>query len=511
MNEAKEIIIFDTTLRDGEQAPGCSMTLGEKLKIAHALKELNVNVIEAGFAAASPGDFESVKAIASEIEGPTICSLARCNEEDIEKAHQALEVNSNRRIHVFVATSEIHLKHKLNMAKDEVLKAAYNAVKMAKEHCQNVEFSPEDASRTDHEFLTEVVNAAIEAGATTINIPDTVGYTIPFEFGELFKHLITHCNNAEDVIFSVHCHDDLGLSVANSLAALESGAQQVECTINGIGERAGNTSLEEVCMAIKTRKEYFDFYTSIDSTKLYPTSRLVSTITGMHVPRNKAIVGDNAFSHEAGIHQHGMLRHASTYEIMKPQDVGIGRSNLVLGKHSGRHAFLDRVTELGYELSDEDLGPAFKEFKKLADRKKDIFDSDIEAIVLNADGGTLNNWELVDLETSSGSSWGAHAELKLKHIDGSMHEASTEKKSSSGPIESVFNAIEEITGYNLELTNFEIHSVSVGEDAQGEVTVSVSYKGQDFRGHGISTDIIESGALAYLEVINRIERNKNRH
>ena len=264
-------------------------------------------------------------------------------------------------------------------------------------------------------------------------------------------------------------------------------------------------------MAIKTRKEYFNFYTSIDSTKLYPTSRLVSTITGMHVPRNKAIVGDNAFSHEAGIHQHGMLRHASTYEIMKPQDVGIGRSNLVLGKHSGRHAFLNRVTELGYELSNEDLGPAFKEFKKLADRKKDIFDSDIEAIVLNADGGTLNNWELVDLETSSGSSWGAHAELKLKHIDGSIHEASTEKKSSSGPIESVFNAIEEITGYNLELTNFEIHSVSVGEDAQGEVTVTVSYKGQDFRGHGISTDIIESGALAYLEVINRIERNKNRH
>jgi 2-isopropylmalate synthase len=264
-------------------------------------------------------------------------------------------------------------------------------------------------------------------------------------------------------------------------------------------------------MAIRTRKEYFDFYTSIDSTKLYPTSRLVSTITGMHVPRNKAIVGDNAFSHEAGIHQHGMLRHASTYEIMKPQDVGIGRSNLVLGKHSGRHAFLDRVTELGYELSDEDLGPAFKEFKKLADRKKDIFDSDIEAIVLNADGGTLNTWQLIDLETSSGSSWGAHAKLELKKIDGSIHQASTEKKSSSGPIESVFNAIEEITGYNLELTNFEIHSVSVGEDAQGEVTVTVSYEGQDFRGHGISTDIIESGALAYLEVINRIERNKNRH
>ena len=511
MNQSKEVIIFDTTLRDGEQAPGCSMTLGEKLKIAHALKDLNVNVIEAGFAAASPGDFEAVNTIAKEIEGPTICTLARCNPDDIEQAHKALEANPNRRIHVFVATSEIHLKHKLNMAKAEVLKAAYEGVKMAKEFCDNVEFSPEDASRTDHDFLTEVVNAAIDAGATTINIPDTVGYTIPYEFGELFNHLITNCENADNVIFSVHCHDDLGLSVANSLAALESGARQVECTINGIGERAGNTSLEEVCMAVKTRKEYFDFHTSIDTTKLYPTSRLVSSITGMHVPRNKAIVGDNAFSHEAGIHQHGMLRHASTYEIMKPQDVGIGRSNLVLGKHSGRHAFLDRVKELGFEISKDELDPAFKEFKKLADRKKEIFDSDIEAIVLNADTSRLNTWELVDLETSSGSSWGALADLKLRKIDGTVHESATEKRRSSGPIDSVFNAINQITGYNLELINFEIHSVSVGEDAQGEVTVTVNFDGQDYRGHGVSTDIIESGALAYLEVINRIERNKERH
>ncbi len=493
MNQSKEVIIFDTTLRDGEQAPGCSMTIGEKLKIAHALKDLNVNVIEAGFAAASPGDFEAVNTIAKEIEGPTICTLARCNPDDIEQAHKALEVNPNRRIHVFVATSEIHLKHKLNMAKEEVLKAAYEGVKMAKEFCDNVEFSPEDASRTDHDFLTEVVNAAIDAGATTINIPDTVGYTIPYEFGELFNHLITNCENTENVVFSVHCHDDLGLSVANSLAALESGARQVECTINGIGERAGNTSLEEVCMAVKTRKEYFDFHTSIDTTKLYPTSRLVSSITGMHVPRNKAIVGDNAFSHEAGIHQHGMLRHASTYEIMKPQDVGIGRSNLVLGKHSGRHAFLDRVKELGFEISKDELGPAFKEFKKLADRKKEILDSDIEAIVLNADANRLNT------------------DLKLKNIDGTVRESSTEKRRSSGPIDSVFNAINQITGYNLELINFEIHSVSVGEDAQGEVTVTVSFDGQDYRGHGVSTDIIESGALAYLEVINRIERNKERH
>ena len=511
MNQDNNIIIFDTTLRDGEQAPGCSMTLGEKLKIAHALKELNVNVIEAGFAAASPGDFESVKTIASEIDGPTICTLARCNEKDIEQASLALEPSSNKRIHVFVATSEIHLKHKLRMAKEEVLKSAFEAVRMAKSFCDDVEFSPEDASRTDHDFLSEVVNAAIEAGATTINIPDTVGYTIPYEFGELFQYLISNCKNSDKVIFSAHCHDDLGLSVANSLAALESGARQVECTINGIGERAGNTSLEEITMAIKTRKEYFDFQTSIDTTKLYPTSRLVSSITGMHVPRNKAIVGDNAFAHEAGIHQHGMLRHSSTYEIMKPQDVGIARSNLVLGKHSGRHAFLDRVKELGFELDEDKVNPAFKEFKKLADRKKDIFDSDIEAIVLNTKTANMSSWELVDLETSSGSSWGAQASVKLKNKNGTIEDTKESISSKNGPIESVFKAIENITGYNPKLINFEIHSVSMGDDAQGEVTVTVNYEGQDYRGHGISTDIIESGALAYLEVINRIDRNKNRN
>ena len=511
MKDSREIIIFDTTLRDGEQAPGCSMTIGEKLKIAHALKELNVDVIEAGFAAASPGDYEAVNAIASEIDGPTICSLARCNESDIEKAYEAVKVNKNKRIHVFVATSEIHLKHKLNMAKDEVLKAAYEGVKMAKSFCDNVEFSPEDASRTDHGFLTEVVNAAIEAGATTINVPDTVGYTIPYEFGELFKHLISNCTNAENVVFSVHCHDDLGLSVANSLAAVESGARQIECTINGIGERAGNTSLEEVCMAIRTREEYFDFKTSIDSTKLYPTSRLVSSITGMHVPRNKAIVGDNAFAHEAGIHQHGMLRDSSTYEIMKPQDVGIARSNLVLGKHSGRHAFLDRINDLGFKLEKDEIDPAFREFKKLADKKKEIFDTDIEAIVLNADIANMSRWSLEDLETNSGSSWGSTASLKLVDSGENIIERDNKENPASGPIEAVFNIISDITGYQLELTNFEIHSVSVGDDAQGEVTVTVSYEGQNYRGHGISTDIIESGALAYLEVINRIERNQAKH
>ncbi len=503
-----KVLIFDTTLRDGEQAPGCSMTLREKLKIAHSLKELNVNVIEAGFAAASPGDFEAVQAIASEIDGPTICTLARVNPKDIELASQALASNANGRIHVFVATSEIHLEHKLNMARDEVMKAAFEGVKLAKSYCNDVEFSPEDASRTDHDFLIDIVNAAIEAGATTINIPDTVGYTIPGEFRQLFDHLIKNCINSEKIVFSVHCHDDLGLAVANSLAALEAGARQVECTINGIGERAGNTSLEEICMAIKTRKECFEFETQIDTKKLYPTSRLVSSITGMHVPRNKAIVGENAFAHEAGIHQHGMLRHASTYEIMKPQDVGIGRSNLVLGKHSGRHAFLDRVNDLGFNLNQEELNEAFIEFKKLADRKKEIFDTDIEAIVMNSESGVAGPWQLLDLETSSGKSWGASAEVKLEHNDGRILETSAQ---GIGPIEAVFKALEEITGYNMELTNFEIHSVSIGDDAQGEVTISIRYNDQDYRGHGVSTDIIESGALAYLEVINRIDRKNNKH
>ncbi|SUZ54318.1 uncharacterized protein METZ01_LOCUS7172 [marine metagenome] len=503
-----KVLIFDTTLRDGEQAPGCSMTLREKLKIAHSLKELNVDVIEAGFAAASPGDFEAVQAIASEIDGPTICTLARVNPEDIELASQALASNSNGRIHVFVATSEIHLEHKLNMARDEVMKAAFEGVKMAKSYCNDVEFSPEDASRTDHDFLIEIVNAAIEAGATTINIPDTVGYTIPGEFRKLFDHLIGNCTNSGNIVFSVHCHDDLGLAVANSLAALEAGARQVECTINGIGERAGNTSLEEICMAIKTRKECFEFETQINTKKLYPTSRLVSSITGMHVPRNKAIVGENAFAHEAGIHQHGMLRHASTYEIMKPQDVGIGRSNLVLGKHSGRHAFLDRVNDLGFNLNQEELNEAFIEFKKLADRKKEIFDTDIEAIVMSSESGVAGPWQLLDLEISSRKNQGAHAEVKLEHNDGRTLETSTQ---GIGPIEAVFKALEEITGYNMELTNFEIHSVSIGDDAQGEVTISIRYNDQDYRGHGISTDIIESGALAYLEVINRIDRKNNKH
>ena len=363
------IRIFDTTLRDGEQAPGCSMTLSEKLRVAKALSELNVDIIEAGFPAASPGDFESVKAIADSNFGPTICGLARCNPADIEKVYEAVKGARKHRIHVFVATSAIHREFKLKMAKEEIIKSAVGAIRLARELVDDVEFSPEDASRTELSYLAEVVSAAIEAGATTVNIPDTVGYTVPAEFDRLFRYLKDNVPNIDDVTLSVHCHNDLGMAVANSLAAVSAGARQIECTINGIGERAGNCSLEEAVMAIKTREEFFGLETGIETTRLYPTSRLVSNITGMHPPRNKAIVGENAFAHEAGIHQHGMLQNASTYEIMRPEDVGIAKSNLVLGKHSGRHAFRDRLVELGFELDEFETNRAFQEFKKLADKK----------------------------------------------------------------------------------------------------------------------------------------------
>jgi len=505
MNERanKRVVIFDTTLRDGEQAPGCSMTLREKLRIASALRDLRVDVIEAGFAAASPGDFESVRTIAEEIEGPTICSLARCHAGDIERAWKAVQPAKRKRIHVFVATSEIHRKYKLEMAKDEIIARAVKAVKMARDVCDDVEFSAEDASRTEPAYLADVITAVLEAGATTINIPDTVGYTIPSEFAELFEFLRSNVPGIENAVLSVHCHDDLGMAVANSLAAVSAGAGQIECTINGIGERAGNCSLEEVVMALRTRSEYFGTTTGVDTHKLYPTSRLVSSITGMHVPRNKAIVGENAFAHEAGIHQHGMLKNASTYEIMRPEDVGLSKSNLVLGKHSGRHAFRERVKQLGFAPSDTELNRAFDEFKELADRKKELFDADIEAILMNSEGGLRGPWTLEELNISAGTSVIATGSVRLSHADGrSVDEAAV----GDGPVEASFKALERATGVSLELKNFEVRSVTMGEDAQGEVTVTVEYNGHSFRGNGISTDIVEAGAQAYLEVINRICR-----
>ncbi|MDX1481996.1 MAG: 2-isopropylmalate synthase [Woeseiaceae bacterium] len=497
--------IFDTTLRDGEQAPGCSMTLREKLRVAKALADLKVDIIEAGFPAASPGDFEAVKAIADENRGPTICGLARCNPDDIEKVHAAVKGASRHRIHVFVATSAIHREYKLKMAKEEIIKSAVGAIRMARELCDDVEFSPEDASRTELGYLAEVVSAAIEAGATTVNIPDTVGYTVPGEFDRLFRYLREHVAGIENITLSVHCHDDLGMAVANSLAAVKAGARQIECTINGIGERAGNCSLEEVVMAIRTRSDFFSVDTGVDTTRLYPTARLVSGITGMHIPRNKAIVGENAFAHEAGIHQHGMLQHASTYEIMRPADIGISDSNLVLGKHSGRHAFRDRVRALGFDLDEFEINRAFQEFKKLADKKKDLYDGDIEAIVMNVDHASAGPWTLKSMTVTSGTDSDAAASVTL--LDEQGREVSAESR-AAGPVEAAFQALEELTGVTLTLQNFELHSATVGDDAQGEVTVTVDYDGLPYRGHGTSVDIVQAGSRAYLEVINRILRRR---
>ena len=462
---------------------------------------------EAGFPAASPGDFESVKAIADSNFGPTICGLARCNPGDIEKVYEAVKGAEKHRIHVFVATSAIHREHKLKMAKEEIIKSAVGAIRMARELVDDVEFSPEDASRTELSYLAEVVSAAIEAGATTVNIPDTVGYTVPGEFDQLFRYLKRHVANIDDITLSVHCHNDLGMAVANSLAAVNAGARQIECTINGIGERAGNCSLEEVVMAVKTRAEFFGLETGIDTTRLYPTSRLVSSITGMHPPRNKAIVGENAFAHEAGIHQHGMLQHASTYEIMRPEDVGISKSNLVLGKHSGRHAFRDRLVDLGFELDDFETNRAFQEFKKLADKKKDIYDGDIEAIVLNAGGASSGPWTLKSLKVQTHTDQPATAAITLISEDG---DEVSEAAHGDGPVDAAFDALERATGVELVLRNFELHSASIGQDAQGEVTVTVEHDGRSFRGHGASVDIVEAGTRACLEVMNRILRRDRR-
>jgi 2-isopropylmalate synthase len=493
--------IFDTTLRDGEQAPGCSMNLDEKLKVAKALESLNVDVIEAGFAAASPGDFESVSAIADSIKSSTVCSLARCNINDIDKAWNALKHAKKSRIHVFVATSEIHRKFKLQMAKEEIIAKAVEGVSYARSLCDEIEFSPEDASRTELEFLSEVVLAAINAGATIINVPDTVGYTTPQEFYQVFSHLRTTIKDHPEVTLSVHCHDDLGMAVANSLSAVSAGARQVECTINGIGERAGNCSLEEVVMALETRYNHYGIKTNVTTNKLYPTSRLVSNITGMYPPRNKAIVGENAFAHEAGIHQHGMLQNSATYEIMKPEDVGLSKSNLVLGKHSGRHAFNQRVIELGFNVDEAKLESAFQEFKIIADKKKEISDGDIEAIILSSDKATDGPWSLLDLEVKTKKGTPASANVTLMHHENGELSASCD---GDGPVEATFKCLSTLSKIELKLIKFDIKSVSKGDDAQGEVIITVSYDGKNYRGHGVSTDIVESSALAYIDVINML-------
>ncbi len=503
----ERVMIFDTTLRDGEQSPGCSMAQPEKLRVARALADLGVDVIEAGFPAASRGDWESVNAVAREVQGPVICGLARCSRGDIELAAQALKVAPRHRIHVFLATSAIHRQYKLNMAQEEIIKAAVDGVKIAREFCDDVEFSPEDASRTELDFLTQVVEAVIEAGATTVNIPDTVGYTVPDEFAELFRYLRKNVRGIDKVRLSVHCHDDLGMAVANSLTAVVAGARQIECTINGIGERAGNCSLEEVVMALKTRDAFFNLETGINTTRLYPTSRMLSNIVGLPIPRNKAIVGENAFAHESGIHQHGMLRHHSTYEIMRPQDVGLSRSALVLGKHSGRHALRERIKELGFELDEVEFARVFEEFKALADKKKELYDGDIEALVLQAEHSAVGPWSLKNLRTQSDGpnskgQGAAEATVRLGHSDGREIEMSA---AGDGPVDAAFKAIERATRVDVVLRKFEVRSVSAGEDAQGEALVYVEYNQRTYRGSSVSTNIVESATQAFLEVINRIE------
>jgi 2-isopropylmalate synthase len=501
MSEHDRLITFDTTLRDGEQSPGASMNLTEKLEVAHALKDLGVDIIEAGFPIASPGDFEAVQAIARHVEGPIICGLARCNADDIDRAWEALREGARPRIHVFLATSAIHREFKLHMAKEEIIRRAIEGVRRAKGYCEDVEFSPEDASRTELDFLAEVVERAVEAGATTVNIPDTVGYAVPSQYAAAIRHLKQHVRGIDKVVISVHCHNDLGLAVSNSLAALKEGARQVECTINGLGERAGNCALEEVVMAVKTRGDFYGLQTTINTHRLCPTSRLVAHVTGIAVQRNKAIVGQNAFAHEAGIHQDGMLKERTTYEIMRPEDVGLTQTQLVLGKHSGRHALRDRVVALGYHLDDSQLQDVFEAFKVLADRKKVIYDADIEALAEAQIHSGPALWTLDSFHTSAGTGTLPMAAIRLVHVDGRRVE---EAACGDGPVDALFKSIERITGVKVQLRDYQIRSVSVGEDAQGEARVEVEHNGRIQRGHAVSTDIIEASAQAFLQAINRL-------
>jgi len=503
---AERVIIFDTTLRDGEQSPGASMNRDEKMQVARALARLNVDVIEAGFPIASPGDFDAVKAIAEEIEGPTIAGLARSLEKDIVAAANAVKNARRPRIHVFLATSAIHREFKLKKAKEEILKQAVAAVKMAKQYCQDIEFSPEDASRTEPEFLCEVTEAVIAAGATTVNIPDTVGYAMPEQFGRLIHILKTQVPNIGQAIISVHCHDDLGLAVANSLAGVRNGARQVECTVNGLGERAGNAALEEIVMNLRTRTDYYaGLTTGVDAKRIIQTSRLVSKLTGIHVQRNKAIVGENAFAHESGVHQDGVLKERTTYEIMRPGDVGVEYSSLVLGKHSGRHAFHERLTTLGYTLGEKELLDAFERFKILCDKKKTVYDADLEAIVEDMFEAGAPVWELEQMAVSTSNKSLPHAAVSLRkgaerHQDSGI---------GDGPIAALCAAINRITKVKAQILDYHVHSVSTGLEAQGECDLKVEIEGREYHGRGVSTDVIEASAKAYLNAICHAIRRQN--
>ncbi len=498
------IRIFDTTLRDGEQSPGASMNVGEKLQVAKQLARLEVDIIEAGFAISSPGDFEAIKTIGSEVEGPVICSLARAKEEDIKRAWEALKDTTKKRIHTFHSTSDIHLKYQFRISRKEALKRSVRMVELAKSFVDDVEFSPMDATRTDIGYLCEVIEAVIEAGALTVNIPDTVGYSIPNEFGALIKSIHDRVKNIDKAVISVHCHNDLGLAASNSLSAVLNGAGQIECTINGIGERAGNCSMEEVVMALRTRRDIFNADTNINTEEIMRSSRLVTKITGMSVQPNKAIVGANAFAHESGIHQDGLLKEKSTYEIIKPETIGLHKTKFVLGKHSGRHAFRTRLNELGYTLSDEEINSAFERFKKVADQKKDIYDEDIEALVTEEVIMVPETYSLIDLRVSSGTKQKPTAEVKLK-----VGEAMIEKtEHGDGPVDAVFKAITSITDTKSSLLKYEVKAITGGTDALGEVVCSLEEDGRSVNGRGADTDIIIASAKAYINALNKLAARK---
>jgi len=500
---SKRVFVFDTTLRDGEQSPGASMNLTEKLEVARALDLLGVDIIEAGFPITSRDDFEAVRAICREVKRPTVAGLARCVPKDIDRAAEAVRDAAKPRIHVFLATSRIHRKFKLRKARSEILRLSVEGVRRAKSAVCDVQFSPEDAARTEPDFLAEVVEAVIDAGATTVNIPDTVGWATPDGFRRVIEHLFEHVPNIAKTVIAVHCHDDLGMAVANSLSAVQVGARQVECTVNGIGERAGNAALEEIVMALATRPDAFDgCWTNIRTERLHPTSRLVSRVTGLVVQRNKAVVGENAFAHESGIHADGVLKERTTYEIMDPRSVGLKTSRLVLGKHSGRHQFRQRLKELGFRLTGEQVDRLFfGPFKELADRKKEVFDEDIEALVENELVTVPEAWHLIGIQVATGTGGMPTATVELENTDDGrrVRDAAT----GDGPVDAIFRAMERLTGVALKLADYQIRSVTSGKEAQGEVRLEALHGERTVAGRGVSTDILEASAKAYLSAINR--------
>ena len=496
-----QVIIFDTTLRDGEQSPGASMNTAEKVRLARQLEKLGVDVMEAGFPAASPGDFEAVKLISETIKDVQVAALARTSREDIDRAWGAIKDAAHPRIHTFIATSDIHLKHKLRMTREQVIETAIDAVRYAKSFTENVEFSAEDGSRSDWDFLCQVYGAVIKAGATTVNLPDTVGYALPDEFAQLVAYLLENTSGIENVIISTHCHNDLGLATANTLAGIKSGARQAEVTVNGIGERAGNTSLEEVVMSLYTRKDFLGLTTRIKTEEIYPSSRLVSMITGIVVQPNKAIVGANAFAHEAGIHQDGVLKNRMTYEIMEPRTVGLETNRLVLGKHSGRHAFKDRLSEMGYDMSKEELNCLFVKFKELADKRKELVDEDIEALVAETILRVPDVYELDYLNVVSGTVVVPTATVKLKVKGEEMQSAGF----GSGPVDATFNTILKMVGSQSKLLRFTVSAITGGTDAQGEVTVRLMEGSLVALGKGTDPDVITASAKAFINGLNRLE------